>query len=141
MASELELRYLGQQGAAGHGELGFALRNTGTTTCRTFGYPGVQFLDKSGAPLPTKPIRVKTDLAGSAPAAELHLAPGVSASFRLFVTHGAVPNSVCTTAYGLQAIAPDDTASVRAAIPGGAYECGDATVIPLQPGTSAFSTP
>jgi hypothetical protein len=45
---------------------------------------------------------------------------------------------VCSTAYGLQVIPPDDTQGVRTQIPGGAYECRDATVSPLQPGDSAF---
>jgi hypothetical protein len=35
-------------------------------------------------------------------------------------------------------IAPDDTAPIRAQIPDGAYECGTATVSPLQPGRSAY---
>src|SRR5437763_14272642 len=54
-ASTLALSFLGQQGAAGHGELGFALRNTGSVTCHTSGFPGVLWLDRSGRGLPTSP--------------------------------------------------------------------------------------
>ena len=66
------------------------------------------------------------------------LTPGSSASFRLGVTHGVSSTADCTTAYGLQVIPPDDTATLRTHIPGGAYECRTATVSPLRPGTSAY---
>jgi hypothetical protein len=134
----LALRFLGQQGATGHGELGFALRNTGSAKCRTFGYPGVQFLDQSGAPLPTVSTRTTHDFFGTAPKVSLVLAPGVSASFRLGVTHGAASPKGCVTAGALQVIPPDDTAMLRVTIPQGAYECGAATVSPLRPGSSAY---
>src|ERR1019366_6839808 len=52
-AADFSLSFLGGQGATGHGELGFALRNISTATCRTYGYPGVQFLDRGGHALPT----------------------------------------------------------------------------------------
>ncbi|MGI8863727.1 MAG: DUF4232 domain-containing protein [Solirubrobacteraceae bacterium] len=138
VAAELALSFLGQQGAAGHGELGFALRNTSARSCRTFGYPGVLFLSRSDAPLATASTRTTHDFFGSAPEASLVLAPGATASFRIGVTHGIGSSSGCTTAAAVQAIAPDDTATLRVAIPGGAYECGTATVSPLEPGNGAY---
>jgi hypothetical protein len=137
-AATLALRLLGQQGATGHGEVGFALRNTGSHSCRTVGYPGVQFLDQAGQPLPTTPTHTTHDFFGSAPVEALVVAPGASVSFRLGVTHGAASSAGCVTAYGLQAIPPDDTASLRTTIPQGAYECGTTTVSPLRPGESAY---
>jgi len=137
-AAGLALRFLGQQGATGHGELGFAVRNTGSATCRTFGYPGVQFLDTSGGRLPTRSRRTTDDFFGHVPVVEIVLAPGASASFRLAVTHGNASPASCTTARGLQVYPPDDTAMLHAAIPEGAAECGTATVSPMRPGTSAY---
>jgi hypothetical protein len=137
-AAGLAPTYLGQQGATGHGEIGFALRNTGSSPCSSFGFPGVLFLDRSGAPLPTASTRTTHDLFGSTPAVALVLAPGASASFRLGVTHGISSSAGCTTAYGLQVIPPNDTSSLRISIPDGAYECGTATVSPLRPGDSAY---
>jgi hypothetical protein len=137
-AASLALRFLGQQGATGHGEIGFALRNVSGASCRTFGYPGVLFLDRSGNPLPTSTVRTTHDLFGVAPLTALVLSPGVSASFRLGVTHGINSSAGCHTAYGLQVIPPDDTASLRTTIPQGAYECTQATVSPLRPGDSAY---
>lgn len=137
-AAGLALRFLGQQGATGHGELGFAVRNTGAAACRTYGYPGVQFLDAAGGPLPTRSRRTTSDFAGPVPLEAIVLAPGASASFRLGVTHGNAAPAGCTTAHGLQIYPPDDTATLRAPIPDGAAECGAATVSPMRPGTSAY---
>jgi Protein of unknown function (DUF4232) len=137
-AHDLALSFIGQQGAAGHGELGFALKNISSAPCHTFGYPGIQFLDRHGADLTTIPHHTTSDYFGHAPEVELTVAPGSSVSFRLGVTHGAVPGSVCSTAYGLQVIPPDDVSSIRTQIAGGAYECRDATVSPLQSGESAY---
>lgn len=137
-AAGLALSFLGQEGATGHGELGFALRNIGAGSCRTFGFPGVLFLDRSGAALPTVSTRTTHDFFGSAPEAALVIDPTASVSFRLGVTHGINSTAGCTTAYGLQVIPPNDTATLRVSIPQGAYECRTATVSPLRPGNSAY---
>ncbi len=138
VASGLALTFIGQQGATGHGEIAFAFRNVTAHSCHTFGYPGVLFLGRGGVPLTTSAVRTTNDFAGPAPLRALTVAPGASASFRLIVTHGINSSTGCTTAYGMQAIPPDDTASLHVTIPGGAYECRTATVTPLQPGNSAF---
>jgi Domain of unknown function (DUF4232) len=138
-AGDLSLVFLGGQGATGHGELGFALRNTSSDPCRTFGYPGVQFLDRSGHALPTVPTHTTQDFFGTLPRLRLTVAPGSTVSFRLGVTHGAASTAGCAMAYGLQVIPPDDTVTLRTSIPGGAYECQVTTVSPLQAGTSAYS--
>jgi hypothetical protein len=137
-AANLLLSFLGGQGATGHGELGFALRNTSAATCSTYGYPGVLFLDRAGHSLPTTPTHTRNDFFGSLPKAALTVAPGATVSFRLGVTHGISSTVGCTTAYGLQVIPPNDTATLRTTISNGAYECQTATVSPLQRGTSAY---
>ena len=137
-AADLALSFLGGQGATGHGELGFELRNISGKSCSTYGYPGVMFLDRAGNALPTNSTRTTHDFFGPIPAVDLVIAPGSGASFRLGVTHGINSSAGCTTTYALQAIAPNDTATLRTTIPQGAYECGTATVSPLRPGTSAY---
>jgi hypothetical protein len=139
-AGTMALSFLGSQGAAGHGLLGFALKNTGTTTCSTVGYPGVVFLDKSGKPLPTTPTRTTQDYFGPAPKVALTVAPGSTVSFRIGVTHVPAGNATCTTADALQVIPPNDTSTLRITVAGGFYECGTATVSPMRPGTSAYPT-
>ena len=137
-AAGLALTYLGGQGATGHGELGFAVRNTQSTSCNTIGYPGIQFLGKSGEPLPTHPTHATEDFFGHTKLAEVVIAPGDQASFRLDVTHGATSEKGCTLAYGLQMIPPNDTATLHVSIPDGVLECSTARVSPMQPGRSAF---
>jgi hypothetical protein len=137
-AADLSLSFLGQQGATGHGELGFKLHNTSARRCTTFGYPGILFLGKAGQSLPTVPMHTTHDFFGMAPLADVAVAPGASVSFRLGVTHGASSTVGCTTAYGLQVIPPNDTATLRVNIPDGAYECRTATVSPVRPGVSAY---
>jgi hypothetical protein len=136
-AAGLSLSFLGGQGATGHGELGFALKNTGSI-CSTGGYPGIQFLAKDGTALPTTPQHTTSDFFGSLPLTPVSLDPGQTASFRLGVSHGGGSDGGCSTAYGLQVIAPNDTATLRVEIPNGASECGTTTVSPLQSGDAAY---
>lgn len=139
VAADLSLSFLGGQGATGHGELGFALHNMGTSSCSTYGYPGVLFLDQSGKALPTVPTHTTHDFFGSVPESLLTVAPGQTVSFRLGVTHGINSTAGCATSHALQVIAPNDTATLRVTIGnGGAYECRTVSVSPLQPGTSAY---
>jgi Protein of unknown function (DUF4232) len=137
-ASSLAVSFLGQQGATGHGELGFVLRNAGSSPCRTIGYPGIQFLDKDGRALPTNSTRTTHDFFGQTSVAPLVIGAGASASFRVGVTHGVNSSQGCTTAAALQVIAPNDTARMHVSIPDGAFECGTATVSPLQAGNAAY---
>jgi Domain of unknown function (DUF4232) len=137
-AAALSLSFLGQQGGMGHGEIGFVLKNTSNVSCRTYGYPGIQFLDQSGHPLPTIPHHTTSDFFGSSPAVPLVIAPAGTASFRLDVGHGVATSAGCATAYALQVIPPNDTATLKTTIPNGAYECQDANVSPLRAGASAY---
>jgi hypothetical protein len=137
-AADLSGSFLGGQAATGHGLLGFELHNVSSHTCVAFGYPGVQFLSQGGQALPTIPTHTLQDFFGTLSSHPVAVAPGASASFRLGVTHGAASTSGCTTAYALQVIPPDDTATLRIAIPNGAYECQTATVSPMQRGSSAY---
>ncbi len=137
-APGLSLSFLGGQGATGHGLLGFELRNVSPRTCHTFGFPGVQFLDSTGRPLPTVSTRTTQDFFGSAPERALAVAPGQSVSFRIGVTHGITSTAGCTTAAAVSVIPPNDTESLHVTISQGAYECRTATVTPVQPGGSAY---
>jgi hypothetical protein len=140
-AAALHLSFLGGQAATGHGLLGFGLRNVSASSCHTFGYPGILFLDRAGGPLPTTTMRTTQDFFGTAPLRSLTVAPGQTVSFRIGVTHFG-PNgggNGCATAYGLQVIPPNDTSTMHVAIGGGgAYECQNASLSPVQPDTSAY---
>jgi len=137
-ASDLTPSFLGSNGAAGTIVLGFALKNTSTSTCHTYGWPGVEFLSASGAALPTGTTRTTGDVVGSTPASVVTLAPGQEASFRM-VTSDMGPNgSACPTAAALQIYAPDDTVKMKVAL-SGVSACGKGTVSPMLAGDGAFS--
>lgn len=138
-ASDLTPTYLGSNGAAGTIELGFGLKNTGSTTCHTYGWPGVELLSSDGVGLPTNATRTTTDVLGDTPANALTLKPGEQASFRLIATDFAAGGGNCDNASQLQIYAPDDTITMKVAITGGVPACGRATLSPMMPGTSAFS--
>ncbi len=138
-AADLTAEYLGSNGAAGTIELDFALKNTGSGSCHTYGWPGAQFLSSSGKTLSTNATRTSTDVAGQTPASVLRLGPGDEASFRLIAQGFASGGGNCPNATELQIIAPDDTTPMKVAITGGVPACGHATLSPMQPGTSAAS--
>jgi hypothetical protein len=131
--------FLGGEGATGHIELGFALKNTSSGPCHTYGYPGIEFLDANGQGLTTNTTRTTHDFFGSLPLAALNLAPGGSVSFRVGTSDVTGSGPKCVTAHALQVIAPDDTATMKVQFTPTTFECGNATVSPLQPGTTAFS--
>jgi trimeric autotransporter adhesin len=137
-AANLTPSYLGSNGAAGTIVLGFALKNTGATTCHTYGWPGVEFLSSSGAALATHATRTTGDVVGSTPAGVLTLAPGDEASFRMVTSDMAAGGGSCPTASALQIYAPDDTVTMKVGVPGVAA-CGKATLSPMMPGASAFA--
>jgi hypothetical protein len=138
-STDLTPSFLGSNGAAGTIELGFALKNTGSSTCHTYGWPGVELLDANGNGLPTNATRTTTDLLGDTPASVLTLKPGEEASFRLVATDFASGGGDCANATQLQIYAPDDTVTMTVPISGGVPACGKATLSPMLPGASAFS--
>jgi hypothetical protein len=139
-ASVLTPSYLGSNGAAGTIELGFALTNSGSSTCHTYGWPGVELLSSEGGALPTDAVRTTSDLLGSTPPVLINLKPGAQASFRIFETDSGAGGGACETATQLQIYAPDDTVTMKVALAGGIPACGRTTLSPMMPGTSAYSS-
>jgi hypothetical protein len=137
-AADLTPSYLGSNGAAGTIVLGFALKNTGSRTCHTYGWPGVEFLSSSGAALPTGATRTTGDVVGSTPANVLALAPGEEASFRMVMSDVGPGGGNCPSASALQIYAPDDTVNMKVPLRG-VVACGKGTVSPMLPGDSAFA--
>jgi hypothetical protein len=141
VAADLRPSFLGTNGAAGTIAVGFALTNSSSSACTTYGWPGVLLLSDSGAALPTDAVRTSSDMLGSTPATAITLQPGQEASFRLIASDFAESsNTSCPNAAALQIIAPDDGATLKVAIHGGIPACGRATLSPLMTGTSAWPT-
>ncbi len=129
-AADLALSFESTNGAVGTLVATFELRNTSAGPCHTYGWPGVLFLDKDGGSLPTQATRTTHDVLGATPATAIVLQPGQIASFRIAAQSNPTGTG-CTTAGGLQAIPPDDTATLHTTIPGGFNECIAATHTPL----------
>jgi hypothetical protein len=141
VAADLTPSFLGTNGAAGTIAVGFALTNSSSSPCTTYGWPGVLLLSSTDVALPTDAVRTSSDMLGSTPASEITLEPGQQASFRLIASDFAESsNTSCPNAAALQIIAPDDGATLKVAIHGGIPACGKATLSPLMTGTSAWPT-
>lgn len=139
VAADLAPTFLGTNGAAGTIAIGFALTNTSSAPCHTYGWPGVQLESATGAPLPTNATRTTSDPIGQTPASKLVLQPGQRASFRLLLSDFAKNGGAnCPNASQLQIIAPDDTATLSVRIGGGIPACGRGSVSPLMAGTGAW---
>ncbi|HTW13458.1 MAG TPA: DUF4232 domain-containing protein [Solirubrobacteraceae bacterium] len=136
VAADLTPSFLGTNGAAGTIAVGFALKNTSSAPCHTYGWPGVQLVSSTGAALTTNYTRTSSDILGSTPADDITLAPGQEASFR-FVASG-FGASDCANATTMAIIAPDDTTQMSVTMSGGLPACGKATLSPLMKGTSAW---
>lgn len=136
-AAELVLSYLGGQGATGHGELSFGLRNTARRPCHARGYPRVRLLDRAGRPLSIVPVHSTQDFFGHSPLRALTVAPQASISFRLDVSHGSGSPGVCPMAAAISVTLPGDLRALSTAIINGAYACDHAILSPLQPDLAA----
>jgi hypothetical protein len=137
VAGDLTLAAVGPNSAPGTAVLGFTVKNTGSSPCHTGGWPGVA-LYAAGAsqPLTTSATRSTSDVLGSTPEQAIVLSPGDEASFRLVLSSQSDGDAGCHTATEARFIAPNDTVSMSATIPDGAEYCGQATISPLEPGTS-----
>src|SRR3954453_1819252 len=99
----------GRSGAATtHYAQDIVIRNTSSATCALRGYPGVEFFDANGRPLPTKDNRTASAFMWQYSGYEtLRLAPGGQVRFSLGgVDYDAVHNQQCPTAPVVKVIAP-----------------------------------
>ena len=87
--SDLRTAYAGTNGATGHLEVTFSLRNVGKRTCRIRGYPAARLLDGAGRRLPVTIHRGRGFFPDTLHAPRsVTLAPGARARFGLsFVTN------------------------------------------------------
>jgi hypothetical protein len=101
----------GRPGAATtHYARAVIVRNTSSSVCSIRGYPGIEFDDASGHPLPTNDRRTLSAFMWHLDGYEtLRLAPGQDVSFALGgVDYDVAHNRACPTAPALKVIAPGD---------------------------------
>lgn len=128
----------GSNGAAGTIIWTVGLKNTGNSPCKTYGWPGAQFLDSSGKPIGQPATRTTTTMAsGTVHPTSISLNPGDTAHFYIQVNDAAGGGAGCTNASYLQIYAPDDTTAMRLATSQQIQYCPKTTVTPLQSGTGS----
>lgn len=132
-ADQLTLAAGDAQGAAGTIYTTFVVANTATAPCTLLGYPGVSYLDASGAQVgpaatrttTTEPALVRLDPAGTA-----HFVVGNST---------VIPQTGCAapvTAPTLRMYPPDDTGSLDVSATAPGFAVCNPSVGPMRPGPS-----
>jgi hypothetical protein len=117
-------------GSAGATHYSLAFRNTGTTTCTMYGYPGVSFLDGSG-----NQIGDPAQRQGGTPA-PVALAQGGKAYASVAVTDpGIAPCSGSTAAAQVRVYPPGETQAATIAAPSGLLVCTSSDTAAYQSST------
>jgi hypothetical protein len=107
--ARLRLTFVATQGATGHLEVTFALRNTSATMCTMRGYPGARLLDVAGHTIATRLKRGGGFFPDTMnPPGRVMLAPSASARFGLsFVTNSEYAGARrCVRATALESVPP-----------------------------------
>jgi hypothetical protein len=111
---DLRLSLRNLDAGAGQRYLSIVLTNSTRSTCRVYGYGGIQLVDAAGRAVPTKQVRE-----ASTPPRLVTLAPGASAYSAVHwtaIASGAEPESgACEpVAHALRVIPPDEHAALSA---------------------------
>jgi len=141
-AAHTAISATGRSAAAGHWSLVVLLRNTGSSTCRMQGYPGVDGLDENGnrgGGARQTPSGYMGGLTETGDLPVVDLAPGTTASALVegaSVPSGEVP---CQNYQGLLVTSPDGDTWTK--LEGPFAACDGLQVHPVVPGTSGRRTP
>jgi hypothetical protein len=120
-SSGLRLTFLASQGATGHLEVTFALRNASGTMCTLRGYPGARLLDAAGHAIVTRLKRGGGFFPDTlSPPSRVRLAPSASARFGLsFVTNNEYAGARrCVRAAALESVPPGGAGALRISLTG-----------------------
>jgi hypothetical protein len=113
---------VGTQGATGHLEVTFALRNASGPMCTLRGYPGSRLLSAAGHTIATRLKRGGGFFPDTmSPPSRVLLAPSSSARFGLsFVTNSEYAGAHrCVRATALESVPPGGTGALRVSLTGG----------------------
>ncbi len=105
---QLSLAAPKMNGAAGTIRLRFVFTNTGGSTCKLFGFPGMQMLNKNHNPIPTHVHRGTGHNVPPEPEADVVMTPGQHGSF--YAGYSDVPNgnATCRTSAFVEVTPPND---------------------------------
>jgi hypothetical protein len=120
-STKLRLTFLTTQGATGHLEVTFALRNASGTICTLRGYPGARLFDAAGHPIATRLKRGGGFFPDTmSPPSRVLLAPSASARFGLsFVTNNEYAGAhQCVRVTSLESVPPGGAGALRVSLTG-----------------------
>lgn len=133
-ADQLQLTVGGSQGAAGTAYTTFVVVNTSSSLCTLMGYPGVSYLDSSGAQVGPDATRTTTPAPTS-----VELRPADAAHF-VVGNSVVIPQAGCpalVSAPTLRMYPPDDTGSLTVSAPGSdGFAVCNPSVGPMRPGAT-----
>ena len=110
VSSGLSGTVAGSEGAAGTLEVTVGLKNTSSSSCTLYGYPGGLLLDASGNALPTTVVRGGSyHFTSSMSPTTVSLAPGTSAFFNIGYTDVVTGSETsCPSSASLEVTPPND---------------------------------
>jgi len=123
-SAQLELSYAGTQGATGHLEATFRLRDVSHRSCTLHGYPGAELLNATGHTIPTHLERGHGFFPDTLLVPrQVLLQPGTSAQFGLgFADNNEyVGGRPCPSAAWLKSVPPNASGPLRIALTGSAH--------------------
>ena len=140
--SQLTVRYVNSDGAAGTERITMGMANNSATSCMLAGFPGLQLLDSAGRPTPTHTVRNGGAFPGIGSPALFLVTPRQEALFGVAYSHIGQSASDCSAAAQLRVIPPDETDSVVVRLPFADQACSggrlDETPV-LPPGAGLLS--
>ncbi len=133
---------MGQGGAAGTQEVTFSLTNTSTTSCATYGYPGLLLLHTSGAALPTTVHRGGGLTFDDFAPTHVTLAAGQTGYFNVGFNDVPTPTTTCSSAHLIEVTPPTNTTHTTVDVTLGIDACDNGTldVSPVFASTDAAAT-
>lgn len=122
--SQLGLRYVNGDGAAGTERITVGMANKSSTSCTLSGFPGLQLLDSAGRPAATHAVRNGGAFPGVGAPTQFLVTPGQEAVFGVAYSHIGQSASDCSAAAQLRVIPPDETDGVVLRFPFADQACG-----------------
>ncbi len=104
------------------------MKNVSTTSCRTYGYPGMLLVDTSGAALPTTVTRGGGLAFEEIAPSEVTLDAGQTAYFNVGFNDVQTSTGTCSSTHTVEVTPPTNTTHATVDVPLGIDACADGTL-------------
>lgn len=126
--SGLRISAVGHGGAAGTQEMTFSLMNTSSTSCNTYGYPGMLLVSTAGAPLPTTVDRGGGLSFENISPGKVTLAAGATAYFNVGFNDVRTGTTTCSQTHRVDVTPPTNTTHATVTTSLGIDACDNGTL-------------